>query len=85
MQNSLLTVNVNDILRLTTSQSVSLGIEHPPGAHDQIFIAPRLLRFCFYGAPSLTRGWVCLLYMLYIENTVPLLLRSCPLQRERVY
>jgi hypothetical protein len=29
----------------TVSQSVSLGIEHPPRANDQIFIAPRLLRF----------------------------------------
>jgi hypothetical protein len=45
-------------------QSLRLGIEHPPGAHDQIFIAPRLLRSCFCGVLSLTRGWVCLLYML---------------------
>jgi hypothetical protein len=48
----------------SVSQSVSIGIEHPPGAHDQIFIAPRLLRSCFCWAPSLTRGRVCLLYML---------------------
>jgi hypothetical protein len=48
----------------SVSQSVSLGIEHPPGAHDQIVIAPRLLRSCLCWAPSLTRGWVCLLYML---------------------
>jgi hypothetical protein len=51
-------VKVKVILPLTISQSVSLGIEHPPGAHDQIFIAPRLLRSCFSGALSLTRGWV---------------------------
>jgi hypothetical protein len=38
-------------LRLTVSQSVSLGVE------------PQL-RSCFCGAPSLTRGRVCLLYML---------------------
>jgi hypothetical protein len=44
------TVQVQVTLRLTVSQSVSLGIEHPPGAHDQIFIAPRLLRSCFCGA-----------------------------------
>jgi hypothetical protein len=31
-------VKVKVILRLTISQSVSLGIEHPPGAHDQIFV-----------------------------------------------
>jgi hypothetical protein len=55
---------VKVILRLTISQSVSLGIEHPPGAHDQIFIAPLLLRSSFCGAPSLTRRCVCLLYML---------------------
>jgi hypothetical protein len=36
----------------------------PSGAHDQIFITLWQLRSCFYGAPSLTRGRVCLLYML---------------------
>jgi hypothetical protein len=50
-----LQVQVQVTLRLTVSQSVSLGIGHPPGAHDQIFIAPRLLRSCFCRAPSLTR------------------------------
>jgi hypothetical protein len=55
-----LQVQVQVTLRLTVSQSVSLGIKHPPGAHDQMFIAPRLLRSCFCWAPSLTRGWVCL-------------------------
>jgi hypothetical protein len=42
-------------LRLTVSQSVSL---------DQIFITVWQLRSCFCGAPSLARGWFCLLYML---------------------
>jgi hypothetical protein len=36
----------------------------PSGTHDQIFITLWQLRFCFYGAPSLTRGRVCLLYIL---------------------
>jgi hypothetical protein len=45
-------------LRLTVSQPVSLG------AHDQIFITLWQLRSCFCGAPSLTRGRVCLLFML---------------------
>jgi hypothetical protein len=36
----------------------------PSGAHDQIFIIVWQLRSCFCGAPSLTRGRVCLLYML---------------------
>jgi hypothetical protein len=51
-------VQVQVTLRLTVSQLVSLGIEPPPGVHDQIFIAPRLLRSSFCWAPSLTRGWV---------------------------
>jgi hypothetical protein len=38
-----LQVQVQVTLRLMVSQSVSLGIEHPPGAHDQIFIAVSLL------------------------------------------
>jgi hypothetical protein len=36
----------------------------PSGAHDQIFIIVWQLWFCFCGAPSLTRGRDCLLYML---------------------
>jgi hypothetical protein len=31
---------------------------------DQIFITLSQLRSCFPGAPFLTRGWACLLYML---------------------
>jgi hypothetical protein len=42
----------------SVSRSVSLGVE------PQIFIAVWQLRSCFYGAPSLARGRVCLLYML---------------------
>jgi hypothetical protein len=51
---------VKVILRLTISESVSLGIEHPPGAHDQIFFSLiwKLLS-CSIWAPSLTRGRVC--------------------------
>jgi hypothetical protein len=57
-------LEVEVTLRLTASQSVSLGVERPSGAHDQIFFTVWHLRSCFCGAPSLTRGWVCLLYML---------------------
>jgi hypothetical protein len=38
----------------------------PSGAHDQRFIVVRVLRSCFCGAPSLTRGRVCILYMLLV-------------------
>jgi hypothetical protein len=52
----LILAKVKVTLRLTASQSVSL--------HDQIVITVWQLRSCFCGAPSLTRGRVCLLYML---------------------
>jgi hypothetical protein len=57
-------VKVKVTLRLTASQSVSLGVEPPSGAHDKIFFTIWHLRSCFCGAPSLTRGRICLLYML---------------------
>jgi hypothetical protein len=51
---------------VTDGQSVSKSwCRAPSGAHDQIFITVRQLRSCFCCvAPSLTRGRVCLLYML---------------------
>jgi hypothetical protein len=42
----------------------------PSGAHDQIFITLWQLLSCFCGAPSLTRGRVCLFYMLLALTNV---------------
>jgi hypothetical protein len=48
----------------TDGRSVSKSwCRAPFGAHDQIFITVWQLRSCFHGAPSLTRGRVCLLYV----------------------
>jgi hypothetical protein len=55
-QLTLLSLSLSLMLRPTVSRPVCLGIKHPFGAYDQIFIT------C--GAPSLTRGRVCLLYVL---------------------
>jgi hypothetical protein len=52
------------ILRPTVSRSVCLGIKHPSGAYDQIFVTVRHLRVCSCGALSLTRGRVCRLQLL---------------------
>jgi hypothetical protein len=51
--------------RLLINQSVSKSwCRAPCGAHDQIFITVWQLRSCFCGAPSLTIGRICILYML---------------------
>jgi hypothetical protein len=56
---SLRTQRFRVMLRPTASRPVYIGTTHPSGANDQIFITVSQLRVCWCGAPSLTRGWVC--------------------------
>jgi hypothetical protein len=59
-------LSLEPILRRTVSRPVRLGIKHPSGAYDQIFITVRQLLVCWCGALSLTRGRVCRLQLLLV-------------------
>jgi hypothetical protein len=62
-------LKVKVTLRLMVGQSVSQSwCQAQSGAHDQIFITVWQLRSCYCGAPSLTRGRVCLLLTLLNWN-----------------
>jgi hypothetical protein len=50
--------------KVKVSRPVCLGVEHPSGAQDQIFVTVRQLWVCWCGVPSLMRGWDCHLQLL---------------------
>jgi hypothetical protein len=52
---STLKVKVKVMLRPSVSRPICLGVKHPSGAYDQIFITFRQLQVCWCGAISLTR------------------------------
>jgi hypothetical protein len=51
----ILQIKVKVMLRPTVSRPVCLGIKHPSGTYDQIFITVRQLMVCWCGALSLWR------------------------------
>jgi hypothetical protein len=47
------------MLRPTAGRPACLGIKHPSGVYDQIFITVNQFQVCWCGALSVTRGRVC--------------------------
>jgi hypothetical protein len=57
-------LNLSLMLWPTVSWPVCLGIKHPSGVYDQIFITVKQLRVCWCGTLSLTRERICHLQLL---------------------